>query len=327
MPRVPGASTYVPLVADEMESWLRLERDSREKLMIPVGGLAVGAFDGNVVRETLESHDAAHVPYEILNPSEVTRRFPMFLLRNEEVGVWDSSTAVLRVEPAIAAQLRLAAEGGATIRTDEPVRSWSVGTGGVEVVTSRARFQAERLVLASGGWAGDLLDGILNLRSERQVIAWFRPTVASFEPGACPMFLLETPPPNDFVYGTPDVDGAGVRLATHRGGTIAHPDAIERMVSDEDLFALEAVVESRLTGLAPKAEQSDVCFYPHSPDQRFCIGVHPYHSEVIIAVGSSGHGYQFSQVVGESVTELVRGGYPDHLRPFDPARFISTTHN
>lgn len=63
-----------------------------------------------------------------------------------------------------------------------------------------------------------------------------------------------------------------------------------------------------------KHRMGKVCTYTYTPDEDFVLDKHPNHNHVVIACGFSGHGFKFSSVVGEILTELVTG---DRLTKFD----------
>ena len=58
------------------------------------------------------------------------------------------------------------------------MRSWAPTTqGGVAVRSERGEYEADRLVLCVGAWAGKVVPSLASLaRPERQVLAWFQPS-------------------------------------------------------------------------------------------------------------------------------------------------------
>ncbi len=47
------------------------------------------------------------------------------------------------------------------------------------------------------------------------------------------------------------------------------------------------------------------CTYTMTPDEDFIIDKHPDYNHVVVACGFSGHGFKFSSVVGEILSQLV----------------------
>ena len=54
-----------------------------------------------------------------------------------------------------------------------------------------------------------------------------------------------------------------------------------------------------------------VCMYTNSPDSHFIIDRPRNHPRVTIACGFSGHGFKFSSVVGEALSDLTTAGKTD----------------
>ena len=53
-------------------------------------------------------------------------------------------------------------------------------------------------------------------------------------------------------------------------------------------------------------------------DQNLIIGNHPYYNNMLMAVGSSGHGIQHSPAIGRAITELI---VDDEYTTIDLSRF------
>ena len=65
-----------------------------------------------------------------------------------------------------------------------------------------------------------------------------------------------------------------------------------------------------------------VCMFTNSPDEHFIIDNMPGSPQVVVAAGFSGHGYKFSSVLGEILTDLaIDGGTAHDIGMFKLARF------
>jgi sarcosine oxidase len=306
---------YVPLVRRAYELWHDLEQRSGETLLVPTGGMTIGAPDGALVRGARQSAITHDVPYEELSSREIAERFPDFRLSGDMVGIFERRAGVLLPEACVSALLSQAAARGATIQLGEALLAWEATSGGVEVRTSQSRYTAQTLVLAAGAWLPELLGGAqLGLWVERQVMHWFdaaRPARAETAPGASahnPVTIWEYEPERMF-YTLPDM-GSGAKAAFHHAGERGAPDEIRRTVSGEEVRAIEEVVARHVPGLRPHVIRSATCLYTNTPDQHFLIDVHPAHANVVIASACSGHGFKFAPAVGEIVANLV-AGVPD----------------
>ena len=65
------------------------------------------------------------------------------------------------------------------------------------------------------------------------------------------------------------------------------------------------MVREFLPGADGPLRTAVVCTYTNSPDHHFFIDRHPQHPPVLIASPCSGHGFKFSSVIGEVLTDLM----------------------
>jgi len=52
--------------------------------------------------------------------------------------------------------------------------------------------------------------------------------------------------------------------------------------------------------------------YTKTPDDHFIVDVHPAYDHVVMAAGFSGHGFKFSSVIGEVLSQLAVDGKTEH---------------
>lgn len=313
--------SYVPLLLRAYQMWDRLERDSGRSLRTTTGGLWLGPADSAAVAGSRDSATGHGLPHEVLDATEIRRRFPMFAPDDGVLGLYEPDAGVLAPEAAVSAHLELAARAGAELRFGEAVRSWRAGPSGVEVVTGTGTYPAGGLVLTPGAWAPELLAGLgLPLTVKRQVQVWLGGERDGRYPGH-PVFVWED---SGLVsYGVPPVEpGAGVKVGFHHGGVTCTPETMDRTVRPEEVTAVRDHVRRLLPGLPVRLLRAAACPYTNTPDEHFVIGRHPRGERVVFGCGFSGHGFKFVPVVGEVLADLaVDGttGYP--IETFDPARF------
>jgi sarcosine oxidase len=113
---------------------------------------------------------------------------------------------------------------------------------------------------------------------------------------------------NDLVYGLPNVDGRGFKIAIDAHGAEFDPDRGERVVSDDGLKAVREYVARRVPRLAnaPVLEMR-VCQYENTSNGDFLIDRHPAFENVWLVGGGSGHGFKHGPVVGEYVARMLAG--------------------
>jgi sarcosine oxidase len=313
---------YVPLVQRSYDLWDELQARCGVPLLRITGGLMLGPPDGELVRGALASARRHRLAHEVLDREQILRRYPAFRPPAGFAAVAEPRAGVLDPEACVRAHLQAAADAGAQLRFDEPVRRWEAGPDGVRVETSRQTFRASHLVLCPGPWAPQLVgDLTVSLAVERNVMYWFRPRrPALFHPERCPIYICEYRP-GAFFYGFPAQDDGAVKVAHHHSGEACTPQSIRRQVAPEEVEAMRALLLAFLPDAAGELVQTATCMYTNTPDGHFVVGLHPRHRRVVLACGFSGHGFKFAPVVGEIAADLALDGHTRHpIALFDPRR-------
>jgi len=312
---------YVPLVRRAYERWRALEAKTGQTLLTVTGGLMLGRPDSVTVTGALAAARAHSLAHELLDADEVRKRFPAFAPADDEVAVFEADAGLVRPERAIAALLALARAHGATLRTSAPVRSWTATPHGVTVTTDDGVVEADRLVLAPGAWAPDLLRIDLPMRVRRRIQHFWRsPPTGDFEPGRLPVWIWDWPP-EQMGYGLPAVDGE-VKAALHRGEEAVDPNEGAAQARPEEVAAMRDLLAIRMPQLASTEWLgAKACLYTLTPDEHFVLGAHPTAPNTWVAAGFSGHGFKFVPVVGEILADLaVTGTTPYDIGLFAPDR-------
>ena len=318
---------YVPLLFRAYELWENLEKETGEDLMTLCGGLFLGPEDGELVSGSVASADEHGLPYEILDSPELKRRFPVFEPGPDAVAIFEKRAGFLRPERTVRAHLDRASSLGAELRFGERVLSWEATDAGVRVRTEGGVYEAGRLVVAAGAWAGELLSDLgLPLEVTRQILFWFRPRggVEAFAPERLPIWIYE-PDDGNMFYSFPAVDGADtVKAAFFRAdGTPADPNTIDREVHDDEVDFIRGYLGRHVPAMDGELVAARTCMYTNTPDQHFVVSTHPDHPQVAVAAGFSGHGYKFCSVIGEILADLALDGVTRHpVDLFSPSRLI-----
>ncbi len=316
---------YVPLVQHAYTLWAELEAESGVTVFHQTGGLMIGAPDGEVVagaRLSAELHGLAH---EMLSADDLRRRFPPFRVRDSDVAVHEPRAGMLAPEKAITAFVDLARRQGAEVHSEEAMLSWRAAGDGVEVTTTKGAYQAGRLVLTVGAWAGKVFAELqLPFIVQRNVLYWFDPVARAteFTPERFPIFIQDLEPGLAW-YGFPDT-GDGVKLALHHFGETTDPDALRRTVSEVEVAFMRGLLAKYMPDANGAWRESAACMYTNVPDDNFVIDVHPDHPAVIVASPCSGHGFKFSSALGQLLADMATGvpvGFDTSL--FSLARFAT----
>jgi sarcosine oxidase len=317
---------YVPLLLRAYELWEKLERDAGREIMSLTGGVFVGRPESHTFAGSLRASREWDLPHEILDASQLRRRFPTFSPRDEEVALFEAKAGFVRPEATVAAHLELAGRHGADLRYNEPVLRWqALPDGGVRVTTEQGFYTAGRLVVCPGAWAPELLADLgVPFTVERQVMYWFQPEtgVAPFQPERHPIYIHEDGAGTQ-IYGFPAIDGpdGGAKVAFFRRGQVCTPETIDRQVHPEEIQDMREHLTGVLPALPGRLLAAATCMYTNTPDQHFVIATHPGHLQVTVACGFSGHGFKFVPVVGEILADLATAGSTVHpISLFDPRR-------
>jgi glycine/D-amino acid oxidase-like deaminating enzyme len=269
--------------------------------------LWLAAADDMPAQETLATLSAERITHEKLTPAEISQRFPQFSLENVEFGIFEPQSGVLLARRAVTAVLEEAVRLGVQYRIEAAV-SPNQARGKLSRLLTRGgeEFSAATFVFACGAWLAGLFPNLLNTRifPTRQEVFYFGtpPGAKEFLPGAMPTWLHRT----DDMYGMPDVDNRGIKLACDRHGPPADPDSELRVVSETGKIEAVKYVRRRLPALkdAPIVE-SRVCQYENTWNGDLLLDRHPDWDNVWIAGGGSGHGFKHGPSVGEYLSGRI----------------------
>jgi sarcosine oxidase len=318
---------YNPIVARAEELWRKLEAESRTRLLQPSGGLCIGPPDGELIVAALRCAAAGGVEHELLDPDELSVRFPQHARIPGDVGVLEPGAGVLSPEAAITAASELAAAGGAQLRTWCAVTAIRCEDASVTIETPDEAVTARRAIVATGAWLTDLLPELtVPLRIQRSSLMWFTGADrAAYRPDRFPVFIRESGAVDG--WGIPDVDGRGVKLGagpTAPKPWIDHPRDNAHPVDEKDVKPVAEFCRAAFPGLTPTPVDARTCMNSKTPDGDFVLGVAEAAPRLVLAGGFSGHGFKHASAVGEIVTDLALTGESSiPLERFSPDRFRS----
>jgi glycine/D-amino acid oxidase-like deaminating enzyme len=111
------------------------------------------------------------------------------------------------------------------------------------------------------------------------------------------------------IYGLPDFEGRGFKVAPDRHGPAFDPDTGKRIVTPETLAKVRDFVSRRFPALkdAPVV-LSEVCQYENTSNGDFLIDRHPDRVNVWLVGGGSGHGFKHGPALGEYVAARITEG-------------------
>ena len=296
--------SYVPLLKRAWDLWRELERDSGETLLTQTGGLYMGPPEGELVSGSLRSAHTHGLAHEVLDNAELTRRYPLFDIDRDWIGLFDAQAGWLAPERSVETHLRLAERRGATLRFSEPIERWERDGEGVRVFSAQGTYRARRLVIAAGSWLPRLLPQLApHLWVERNVLFWFEPRGELDAFAKLPVYIVEDT--DRLYYGFPYDPGNGLKMAGLHFGDRVDPDTVDREPSPRDEERVRAWLRRRMPLANGERRRAQVCMYTNSPDGHFIID---RDGPVTYASACSGHGFKFASAVGEILADLTISG-------------------
>ncbi|MDX6255281.1 MAG: sarcosine oxidase [Frankiales bacterium] len=313
---------YVRLVQEARTGWDELESRSGRRLLTLTGALDFGDLRGP--EQLARVFDEAGVEHTLLTADEASARWPQ--IRFDSAVLWHPAAGVIDAESAVTTMVELAVRDGAQLLTNWTVTDVLPTTRGYRVVADDGRWlEAERVVVAAGGWLPQLLPRLplpegfvaafpaLQVRQEQPFHFPYRP---GFEPAAgasWPCFIHQSPAM--LTYGLPGGRDAGFRghkVAEYNGGKVIGSAADQDGVIDEAaLDRLVALVERSYPGLLPEPYAGTTCIFTNTPDEDFVIdGV----DGITVVSPCSGHGAKFAPAVGRLAADVATGVAPARSR-------------
>jgi sarcosine oxidase len=319
---------YAELMADAFSAWSKLEAETGTQLYIRTGGLSFGPADSDYVSQIASNLKELSVPCRTLTPAEVRRNYPALQLPAGFKTIYEPSAGVLMADRVPGLLVKLASKlAGGLFELREQYEVQSVEMDGefpVVIGPSGERIEAQRVVVAAGGWVKKLLPKeAKSLEVTRQSVFHLKPEgLDDFRPGRWPVLIYKGDDEEmDLFYSLPAMSDLGVKVARH-GGPKCDPDRVSRDVSAADFEP----VTSFLQRFIPRWAEADPigkmsCLYTMTPDEDFRVGPLARHPRVILASPCSGHGFKFGPLVGRIVADLCETGVCDYdISRWDPNR-------
>ena len=298
-----------------LELWKELFERTDRTLFRETGVLWMARDRDLLTTSTLATLARVGIPHERLSRPDLEARWPQIDFGPVTWAIYEPAAGVLLARRAVAAVVRDAEResvryisaavkrpsgGGSPRRIDAVVTQKSETIGG------------DTFVFACGPWLPKLFPNLLDGRivPTRQEVLYFGPPAGDprYAPPALPAWI-------DFgeeVYGVPDIEARGFKIALDRHGPAFDPDTGDRRAG-ETLPEIRTYLARRFPGLADAPlVGSEVCQYENTCNGDFLIDRHPEFMNVWLVGGGSGHGFKHGPAVGEYIARLVTdGGAPD----------------
>ena len=253
---------------------------------------------------TLKNLQMVGARCERLDQSQLNEQFPQLNFDGVDWGIREEDAGVLmgrRVVQAVAAQACANGVDYLPQAAIAPIKDQNIETN------LGTPIHAGQFVFACGPWLPklfpELLDGRIHV-TRQEVFFFGVPPGDHFKPPRLPTWIDF----NDLVYGLPNLEGRGLKLASDAHGPEFDPDRGERIVSADSIRAIRQYLARRIPLLlnAPITE-TRVCQYENTSNGDFLIDRHPELENVWLVGGGSGHGFKHGPAVGEYVAAMIAG--------------------
>ena len=294
-----SSAVYARWARESLPEWLELERRTSEQLFVKTGALFVGRA-GQWLDDTERTLHNQDIRCERLQPQDLGARFPQLTFPGAS-GIFEPDAGVLFARRAVQRLVAALVKEGVTLIT-----------GRITGVSDPLVAGSDAVIFACGPWLPTLFPELLAemIVPTKQEVYFFGAPAAdtSYAASKLPAWVAF----DEGIYGLPDLEHRGVKIALDAHGTTADPESIDRAVSAEAIAAVREVLKRRLPRLAngPLLE-SRVCQDENTPDGHFLLDRMPGHDRVWIAGGGSGHGFKHGPAVGRYVADLVEGATPE----------------
>lgn len=306
---------YTRSAVRSLQLWQELSAVVNQPLFRPTGVLWLAHEEDPYPIKTAETLQKLGIPFEKLTINEVAQRYPQFGLDGIAWAMLEPNSGVLMARRGVQAVVREATKLGCKYLQDriEPPN----GKGRLDFISGSdsGPVSAGIFVFACGPWLPKMFPDLLSerIRPTRQEVFYFRAPAGDkrFTAPAMPTWIDF----KDEMYGLPDIEGHGIKIAIDRHGPPFDPDTGDRVVTEAGLSEVRRCLARRVPDLrdAPLIE-GRVCQYENTSNGDFIIDRHPDLENVWLVGGGSGHGFKHGPVIGEYVAARIDGD-PTGIEP------------
>ena len=298
-----------------LEKWKALFHATNQPLFLQTGVLWLAGEHDTRLRETISILQRCEVSLDMLDHAALEQRYPQVNFKEVARGLLEPESGVLLARRAVACVMEDALRHGAQFQIAHISSPLPQGNHNLDCVetSSGARISAGQFVFACGPWLSKVFPELLGQRifPTRQEVFFFGTPAGDsrFTAPSLPTWFFQ----EEEVYGMPDIEARGLKLARDAHGERVDPDTQSRLVSQEGVEWARSFVARRFPALkdAPIVE-TRVCQYENTSNGDFLIDRHPDLANVWLAGGGSGHGFKHGPALGEYLAGQMSGhGAPE----------------
>ena len=288
--------------------WQELFARIGRTLFYRTGVLWIARDSERYANDTLATLQKVGAHFEKLSRDGLQKRYPQIVFDEGAWGILEPDSGVLMARRAVQAVVQDAVASGVDYLIEAVAAP--AGHGHLDsVATGNGKMiRAGTFIFACGPWLPKIFPDLLGDRifPTRQEVFFFGVPAgdARFAPPAMPTWVNL----GDEMYGMPDLENRGFKIANDRHGAAIDPDTATRAASPEGLQVVRDYLARRFPALkdAPLLE-TRVCQYENTSNGDFLVDRHPAFDNVWLVGGGSGHGFKHGPSMGEYLAARVVG--------------------
>lgn len=305
---------YTRMVAEAFSAWEDFQQQSGHQVYFPTGSLWLfSKADDNYARTSMPLLQRNGLSLEEWTINQTRDRYPQIYLDDIKTVFWEKEAGYLMARRTCQYLVEELVKAGGQFLGEKAVPGKIEGEKLQEIkLSSGGGFKADAYVFACGPWMPklfpDLLTDIISI--SRQEIHYFGLPALS-KAYQTPNFPIWVDMGERIMYGVPDYDGRGFKVADDTREGAFDPSTADREVRVEKLAQVRQYLGYRFPALrdAPMTE-ARVCQYSNSPNGHFLLDQHPEAENVFLAGAGCGHGFKLGPVLGRMMAERVLEALP-----------------
>ncbi|MFN7165341.1 MAG: FAD-dependent oxidoreductase [Hyphomonas sp.] len=299
---------YSAMAAESLEEWKRLSKDQDLPLFHNAGVLVFFDQENEYATGSYETMRALNLRTERIEPEELRRRWPQIDWSGVKFALLENDFGALMARRSVGTLVEQFVRNGGTYRKAAILPPKGGETLEALETAAGEKLHAGEFVFACGPWLGKLFPEAIGNRLfvTKQEIFFFRPPAGDtrFAMPAMPGWI-------DFfggtvMYGFPDLESRGFKVANDVHGAYVDPDTNDRLTEAASLAQVRDYMGRRFPGLkdAPLSE-TRVCQYENSSNGDLLIDRHPQWANAVLVGMGSGHGFKHGPSVGKAAARLL----------------------
>ena len=299
---------YTRMAQQSLRAWAEFSGKGQPELLQRIGVLWMAKPDNVYARQSKETLRKMGVPFRDLSADDLAHEYPQIHPEPHAGAILEPESGALLARQAVHAVVRRFVANGGEYR--DAIVTEPRGKGHLKSVRTGegSTIEADAFVFACGPWLGKVFPELLanKIFVTRQEVLFFGIPAGEmrFSPTRMPVWI-------DFsddrgMYGFPDLEARGFKVAFDRHGPPFDPDRESRFVRPEKITEARQYVVERfpLLASAPIVE-TRVCQYENTSNGDLLIDRNPDFENVWLVGGGSGHGFKHGPAVGEYAAARV----------------------